>query len=69
MTKIDKNSKIGDILKNVPNASRVFALYDMGCAACQGREHESLEWGANMHGIKLDKFIADLKKAKSKKSK
>jgi len=61
--KINKNMKIGEVLKNHPETLDVFISYDLGCMDCPMSEPETIEEAADVHGINIDKFIEDLNRA------
>lgn len=61
--KITKEMKIDDIIKKYPQTAEVFENYNFHCIGCMAASFENLEQGANVHGIDLNKFLADLNKA------
>jgi len=61
--KINKNMKIGEVLKNHPETLDVFISYDLGCMDCPMSEPETIKEAADVHGINIDKFIEDLNRA------
>jgi len=64
--KIEKHTKIADILKEKPEAVKIFEKYNMGCTSCLGLQHETLERGALMHGIDVDMLIEEINKLPNK---
>lgn len=61
---IKRDSRISDILENVPDAAEIFALHGLHCAGCQFQTSDTLEEGMGLHGRRadhLDALIADLK--------
>ena len=58
--KIDKNTKIADILKEKPDAAEIFEKYNMGCISCLGIQNETLEKGALMHGISVEEILDEI---------
>lgn len=52
--------RIIDILELYPETKRVFVDYGMECSDCMGAEIETLEKGAQMHGIDLSKLLDSL---------
>ena len=61
MAKIKKNMKLGEIVEKYPGTIEVFFKYNLQCAGCYAAGFESLEEGANAHGIKGKKFEELLK--------
>jgi len=61
--KINKDMKIGDILKKYPETLKVFISYDLGCVDCPMSEPETINDAADVHGIDVNKFVDDLNKA------
>lgn len=57
---ISKEMTIMDVIIKYPVTQSVFESYKMACSACMGAMNESLEAGARMHGIELEKLINDL---------
>lgn len=60
--KISKDTRISDIIKICPSAPDVFLKHGMGCFACMASSAETLEEGAQMHGIDVQVMIDDLNK-------
>ena len=57
---ITKGMAIEDIVKRYPETILVFDRYGLGCAGCQAALFESIEHGAEIHGIDADALIMDL---------
>jgi hybrid cluster-associated redox disulfide protein len=60
--KIEKNTKIADILREKPESVKVFEKYHMGCISCLGIQNETLEKGALMHGISAEDLLEEINK-------
>ena len=60
---ITKDMSITDIVFQHPEVMAVFAEYGMGCIGCMSSRFESLEQGAEVHGIDADQLVADLNAA------
>jgi hybrid cluster-associated redox disulfide protein len=58
--KINSTTKIADILKEKPEAITIFEKYNMGCLSCLGIQNETLEKGALMHGIPIEKILEEI---------
>ena len=60
MSKISKTTTLQEAIKTSPHAAAVLASFHMGCLACSGRMHETVEWGAMTHGVDLEELLARL---------
>ena len=63
MEKIDKNMKIDEVLRKYPKTVTVFAKHGFQCVGCVAASFESIEQGAEAHGIDIEELIKDLNKA------
>lgn len=59
---ITKDSKIIDVIQEFPEATSVFKRFGMGCVGCMGMISETIEDGAKMHRISIDKLLYELNK-------
>lgn len=60
---ITKDSVIGDVLKQVPEAKKVIEKYfGNGCFTCPGMNMESIAFGATMHNTDPEVVVSDIKK-------
>ncbi|MFQ5561588.1 MAG: DUF1858 domain-containing protein [Nitrospinota bacterium] len=64
---IDRKMSILKIVQEFPGARKVFDQYKMKCVGCTGALAESIEKGAEMHGIDPDRLTEDLNKLVSSK--
>lgn len=55
-----KEMSILSALQAHPQAREVFRKHGMGCLGCMGATEETIEAGAQMHGIDLDALLAEL---------
>ncbi len=63
MAKITKDTVIGDVLKEIPQAERVIERYfGQGCFTCPGIKMESIAFGAMMHGIDPEPIVEEINK-------
>ena len=62
-----KDMTIEEALEKSPNARDVFARFGMGCIICSGALMESIEEGAQAHGIDVDELLNELNKTDKKK--
>lgn len=59
---ITKDMKIGEIIKTKENAAQILMSFGMGCVGCPSAQSENLEDAANIHGLDLEKLLAELNK-------
>jgi hybrid cluster-associated redox disulfide protein len=57
---ITKETKIIDALQNSPEVAEIFHRFGMGCIGCMGITGETIENGAKMHRIPLEKLLKEL---------
>ena len=57
---ITKNMTIGETVEKYPASVDVFNRYGMGCIGCPATQFENIEQGATIHGIDVDKLVAEL---------
>ncbi|TDA65662.1 MAG: DUF1858 domain-containing protein [Clostridia bacterium] len=57
---ISKDMSILEVLQAYPRTQEVFARYGMACVSCMGATEETIEAAARMHGLDLDRLLADL---------
>ncbi|WP_418790120.1 DUF1858 domain-containing protein [Phosphitispora sp. TUW77] len=55
-----KEMSILEALQAHPKAKEVFKLHGMACLSCMGAVKESIEAGADMHGIDINILLKDL---------
>ena len=60
MSQITKEMSIEEAIQFHPGVVEVFNKYHMGCFTCMGATAESIENGAQMHGVDVDQLVADL---------
>lgn len=61
--KINKNMTFFEVMRMYPASVEVLRTYNLGCVGCMGAQNESLEQGANAHGIDVDQLVKDLNAA------
>jgi len=54
---ITKDTLIGDLLKEKPEAAEVLFQYGMGCIGCPSSQMESLAEAAQVHGMDLNELM------------
>lgn len=57
---ITKDTMIGQLLKEKPEAAEILFQYGMGCIGCPSAQMESLEQAAAVHGINLEELLKSL---------
>lgn len=58
---IDPHSVIADVLREYPECIDVFDRHNMPCRTCMGVSTDTIEEGALMHDVDLDRLIAELR--------
>ena len=58
--KITKEMKINEVIEKHPETLEVFERFGFHCIGCLGASFESIEDGAIVHGIDIDKLIEKL---------
>lgn len=59
---INKDTLVGDIIKEKPEAIEILVSFGMGCVGCPSAQMESLEQAASIHGLDLDELLVALNK-------
>lgn len=59
---INKNTKIGELLKNYPEKAEILLSAGMHCLGCPASQEETLEEACMVHGIDVEELIENLKK-------
>ncbi|SHI58437.1 hybrid cluster protein-associated redox disulfide domain-containing protein [Dethiosulfatibacter aminovorans DSM 17477] len=57
---ITKDTMIGQLLREKPEAAEILFQYGMGCIGCPSSQMESLEQAAAVHGIDLEELLKSL---------
>lgn len=66
MTKVDKNSIIGDVLDAHPDTAELFMEIGMHCLGCPASRGETIEEACQVHGENADTLISKINEAISK---
>jgi len=53
---------IEEILAKYPETERVFKEFGLGCVGCEAALFESIEQGARVHGVDVERLIEGLLK-------
>ncbi|MBI5871748.1 DUF1858 domain-containing protein [archaeon] len=59
---IKKDAKIGEIIRKYPKAFDIFIKHGLHCVGCAVASLETIEEGANAHGIGVKKLLKELNK-------
>jgi len=65
--KITKDMFLGEVVNKYPKAVEVFIKHGLPCAMCGIAFSETIEQGAELHGVSLKVLLKDLNRAVSKK--
>lgn len=58
--KIDKDTLIGELISQKPEAVNVLMKYEMGCLGCPSAQMETIEQASYIHGIDLEELLTKL---------
>ena len=58
--KIEKSTKIGEILENAPEKAEILLAAGMHCLGCPASQMESLEEACMVHGIDVEELVVKL---------
>jgi hybrid cluster-associated redox disulfide protein len=61
--KITKDMTIGEVLRHNAKTAQVFMRHGMHCLGCAAATGESIAQAAAVHGIELNKLLAELNEA------
>ncbi|HBS59051.1 MAG TPA: disulfide oxidoreductase [Firmicutes bacterium] len=59
---ITEEMSIFEVVVKYPQTIEVFRNYGMGCVGCAGADLENIRQGALVHGVDIERLIADLNK-------
>ncbi len=58
--KIEKTTKIGELLKNNPEKAEILLEAGMHCLGCPASQEETLEEACQIHGIDVEELVNNL---------
>lgn len=58
--KIEKTTKIGEIIENEPEKSEILLQAGMHCLGCPAAREETIEEACEVHGIDVEELINKL---------
>jgi hybrid cluster-associated redox disulfide protein len=67
LDQITKDSNLLQVVKDFPETIPVFMSFGLGCIGCAVAKYETVEQGANGHGINADALVEELNKTVNKK--
>ncbi|CDM69784.1 Hypothetical protein CM240_2667 [Clostridium bornimense] len=59
---INKDMTIGEIIRLKPEAAEVLMNFGFGCVGCPASQMETLEQGAQVHGVDVEVLVEALNK-------
>ncbi len=60
--KIEKTTKIGELLENAPEKAEILLNAGMHCLGCPASQEETIEEACMVHGIDVEEIIKELNK-------
>ena len=60
--KIEKTTKIGELLENYPDKAEILLEAGMHCLGCPASQGETIEEACMVHGIDVDELVEKLNK-------
>ena len=61
MFRITKDTAIGELLKEIPDAADILTDMGMHCLGCPSAQRETLEEACMVHGLDVEDLVEDLK--------
>jgi hybrid cluster-associated redox disulfide protein len=55
-----KEMTFAQVMQANPETVKVLRQFNLGCVGCMGAQNESLEQGANAHGLNVDELLQAL---------
>ena len=60
--KIEKTTKIGELLETAPEKAEILLAAGMHCLGCPASQTETLEEACMVHGIDVEELLVELNK-------
>lgn len=60
--KIEKTTKIGELLETAPEKTEILLAAGMHCLGCPASQAETLEEACMVHGIDVEELLVELNK-------
>ena len=70
--KVDKNMTLGEVVQKYPKSAEIMMKYGLHCIGCHVAAWETIEQGAQVHGMdrkEVDKMVEEINSAISKDKK
>ena len=61
--KVTKDMTFHQVMRLSPEVLKVLASFQLGCVGCMGAQHETIEKGAQAHGLDVDELLEALNAA------
>ena len=61
--KVTKDMTFHQVSRLSPEVLKVLASFQLGCVGCMGAQHETIEKGAQAHGLDVDELLEALNAA------
>ncbi len=58
--KVDKDTRIGDLLEQAPEKAEILLNAGMHCIGCPASQMETIEEACEVHGIDVDEVVEKL---------
>ena len=58
--KIEKTTKIGELLENAPEKAEILLKAGMHCLGCPASQEETIEEACMVHGIDVEEILNEL---------
>ena len=58
--KIEKTTKIGELLENAPEKAEILLNAGMHCLGCPASQEETIEEACMVHGIDVEEILKEL---------
>jgi hybrid cluster-associated redox disulfide protein len=55
--KVTKDMTFHQVMRLSPAVLKVLAGFQLGCVGCMGAQHETIEKGAQAHGLDVDELL------------
>lgn len=60
MATITKDMTFHEVMSKSPEVTKVLGTFNLGCVSCMGAMHETLEQGAQAHGLDVEVLLTAL---------
>ena len=60
MATVTKDMTFHEVMRKSPEVAKVLGSFNLGCVGCMGAQHETLEQGAQAHGLDAEVLLTSL---------